>query len=135
MVTRRLRRARFDDEVPRRRPRPWYALDRRRALIAAVLLVAVLIGGGFVSYRDFNARTSAMAAKGRSLELATGPIVFLPLTGNQCRQKLIDNNSWRIRDVGTVDCDVALGNRLNSPPREGMPSRVEIIRNGFRNNN
>jgi hypothetical protein len=60
--------------------------------------------------------------------------VFVPRSGNDCREKLIDNDTWRIRDNGTVDCDTALGTRPDAPPREGTPSRTDIIRKGFRGN-
>jgi hypothetical protein len=112
-----------------------FALDRRRALIvggavAVVLGLSAVIGSAVTS----SSRSSATLAQGRARELAKGPIVFLPRSGNECRQKVIDNDTWRIRDNGTVDCDATLGNRIDAPPREGAPSRIDAIRKGFRNN-
>jgi len=106
--------------------------DRGRAVIAGCLLAAILslaaVGGTMVA----TARLNPALRPNRAAELATGPIVFVPPFGNECREKQIDNSSWRIRDIGAVDCDIALGSRPDVPPREGTPSRTEIIRKGFR---
>jgi hypothetical protein len=130
---------------PQKHPRPGRAqskrplglrgfqLDRRRALIAGGVLVLTLslitvIGSAVTATSRMSAE---LLAQSRARELAKGPILFLPRTGNECRQSVIDNDTWRIRDTGKVDCDTALG---NAPPREGAPSRTDVIRKGFRNN-
>lgn len=64
-------------------------------------------------------------------ELATGSIIFVPVLGNNCRKKLIDNATWRIRDSGPVDCRVALARGAHGNESGWSTSRVDIIRNGF----
>jgi hypothetical protein len=111
-----------------------FGLDRRRAVLVCCLLAGVIglaaVGGTMVA----TTRPASAPGQGRGAELATGPIVFVPRSGNDCRERVIDNDTWRIRDNGTVDCDTALGTRSDTPPREGTPSRTDIIRKGFRGN-
>ena len=97
---------------------------------AALLCLGAAFGRSFLPL----ASSSAVPGPGQGANLATGPIIFIPRSGNDCRQKLIDNATWRIRDNGTVDCDTVLGSRSDEPPREGAPSRTEVIRKGFRGN-
>jgi hypothetical protein len=39
--------------------------------------------------------------------LFSGSILFMPLSGDTCRQRLIDNATGQIRDNGLVDCATA----------------------------
>jgi hypothetical protein len=109
--------------------------DRRRALIvcaalAVVLGLSVAIGSQFAS----TPGSSAPSDPDRGPQLAKGPIIVVPRSGNDCRQREIDNATWRIRELGTIDCDAAFGTGIETIPREGAPSRVDVIRNGFRKN-
>jgi len=56
-------------------------------------------------------------------------IIFVPILGNVCRKRLIDNATWRIRDIGFVSCRTALNPRVQESGWSG--SRVDIIRHGF----
>lgn len=62
-------------------------------------------------------------------DLSTGSVIFVPILGNMCRKKVIDNATWRIRDIGPVECRTALGQGGNQSG--WSTSRVDIIRNGF----
>lgn len=62
-------------------------------------------------------------------DLATGSIIFVPIMGNVCRKRLIDNANWRIRDIGLVECRKALNANAAEP---GLSfARVDVIRNSF----
>ncbi|MGA2895175.1 MAG: hypothetical protein ABSE22_20110 [Xanthobacteraceae bacterium] len=58
--------------------------------------------------------------------LQTGSILLLPFSGNTCRQRLIDNATWRIRDNGLVDCAAATAQNT-----ESWRQRTTAIRNAF----
>lgn len=64
--------------------------------------------------------------------LTTGSILFVPLQGNICRQRLIDNKTWMMRDKGYVMCDEAVSWNANTQGSPYSPlSRVDAIRGGF----
>ena len=86
------------------------------------------------SLRDVNVTIEHTLAQGRARELAKGPILFLARTGNTWRQSVIDNDTWRIRDGGTGRLRHRARKPCRRPPREGAPSRPEVIRKGLRNN-
>jgi hypothetical protein len=107
--------------------------DRRRALIACLVLAALLgvglLVGGIVP--SPLTRTTPPAARDGN-HLATGPVLFVPPSGNRCRQRVIDNATWLMRDNGEVDCEAVLSPQMGAVPREGSPARVDVIREIFR---
>jgi hypothetical protein len=64
-------------------------------------------------------------------DLATGSVIFVPILGNSCRKKLIDNATWYIRDIGPVDCREALARGALGNQLGWSASRVDMVRNGF----
>ncbi len=64
-------------------------------------------------------------------DLTTGSIVFVPVLGNRCRNRLIDNATWRIRDNGFVDCRAALAQSANVRRLQWSSPRIDVIRDGF----
>jgi hypothetical protein len=97
------------------------------------LAVAALAGSGIViGSQLLSPMRTARPGGHTAAELASGPILFVPRSGNDCRQRLIDNATWQLRDNGVVDCDTALSPNGAAVPREGAPARVDVIRNGFR---
>ena len=107
--------------------------DRRRALLACLVLAALLgvglLAGGMVP--SPLTRTTPPAAQDGN-RLATGPVLFVPPSGNRCRQRVIDNATWLMRDNGEVDCEAVLSPQMGAVPREGSPARVDVIREIFR---
>src|SRR5437660_583008 len=111
----------------------WQTRELRLALLAgtgfavSLALVAYFAVSTTQSSSGQSTRPTAVHP-GSSQDLTTGPILFMPVNGNTCRQRLIDNATGQIRDNGTVDCETALaqssGKRLSG-------TRVEIIRDGF----
>ena len=107
--------------------------DRRRALVACLLLALLLAAGlliGGVVPSPLTRATPPAANEGN--RLATGPVLFVPPSGNRCRQRVIDNATWLMRDNGEVDCEAVLSPQMGAVPREGSPARVDIIREIFR---
>lgn len=65
-------------------------------------------------------------------DLRTGSILFVPEEGNICRRRLIDNNTWRIRDGGAVICNEAVAWNANAVAGRLSPAaRLDAIRGGF----
>ena len=122
-----------------RKARGWFRRDNRRALAICLLFGAVAsIGLGSVIQQAPSIGNLRIAGNGPGLtqgddELATGSIIFVPILGNNCRKKLIDNATWRIRDSGPVDCRTALARGTNANEFGWSTSRVDVIRNGFYN--
>lgn len=121
----------------KRRARGKVRRDRRRALTICLLFgAAASIGLGSVIQQMPSIGNLRIAGNGPGLtqtgeELATGSIILVPLLGNNCRKKLIDNATWRIHDVGPIECRTALAQGTNGNESGFSTSRVDIIRNGF----
>lgn len=64
-------------------------------------------------------------------DLTTGSIVFVPVLGNMCRQNLIDNRTWEVRENGTMPCHEALAGPHGRAGVNGT-TRLDIIRESFR---
>jgi hypothetical protein len=124
--------------VQRRRSR-----DLQRGLIATASLVALLGGilaGGYgvhsqvAAANDRAALRYAQLAAATSAELRNGAILFVPIGGNVCRRRWIDNTTWTLRDGGEVECDHAVGWNATIP--EAQPyhvgQRMDAVRSTFR---
>jgi hypothetical protein len=105
--------------------------DRRRAAVIGLALAALIGSGIFVGSQLLPIPTARPSGH-TAAELASGPVLFLPRSGNDCRQRVIDNATWQMRDNGVVDCDAALLQNDAAVPRGGSLSRTDAIRNGFR---
>lgn len=64
-------------------------------------------------------------------DLQTGPIVFMPMLGDECRMRVIDNETWRIQDKGVVSCETALAQTSISTGKQLSIARADAIRAGF----
>lgn len=107
--------------------------DRRRALVACLVLAALLGVGLFIGgVVPFPLRSTVPPATRDGNNLATGPVLFVPPSGNRCRRRVIDNTTWLMRDNGEVDCEAILSPQMGAVPREGSPARVDVIREIFR---
>jgi hypothetical protein len=103
--------------------------DRRRALSAlaaaciCILTFAILFG----DKHHFSIQ-SPQATEPADLiaPYSTGTIVFVPSAGNDCRELLIDNATWRIRENGYTDCDTILSQMR---PIEGQ---LTVISDSFK---
>lgn len=127
-----------DAKARRRRSRGWFRRDNRRALAICLLFGAIATAGVGTVIQQSPFGSIRIAGKGPGYgqaddDLATGSIIFVPILGNTCRKKLIDNATWRIRDEGPVNCREALAGGTHGNQPGWSASRVDIIRNGFYN--
>lgn len=115
-----------------RAKRRWFRRDDRHALEIGAAFVAVLISGAVFMIREApRSAPRTVAAAPADDDLTTGSIIFMPVAGDICRNHLIDNATWMIRDNGVVDCRTALA-RYAPPRRVGWsPARIDVIRAGF----
>jgi hypothetical protein len=124
--------------TPRLPRRTANARLRRGDMARATVVTTALAGLFAAAYAigtswDTLRKTAVASAQSQQSDddLTTGSIVFVPVLGNTCRQNLIDNRTWEVRDNGTAPCNEVLGARPYR--RSGAPtSRLDIIRESFR---
>lgn len=114
--------------------------DRRREMQLCVAMLTVLVCM-VVSAMMWKSLTQPQSSSPQSLaqiaaqlkeEMRTGPILFVPLTGNVCSRRLIDNETWRIRDGGQVVCDAAVSWNATVPASTySVSRRVDALRAVF----
>lgn len=117
--------------------RGWFSRDNRRALGICLFFgtpVVVAVGTVFphaptALLRGASSWVGQAATTQVDDELATGSIIFVPVLGNVCRKRLIDNSTWRIRDFGLIECRTALNPRAQESGWSA--SRVDVIRHSF----
>jgi hypothetical protein len=115
--------------------------DRRRSLFVAgsiAILVAIVLAGGYgvhqrmVFAAEQAALRAAQFASALKAELRTGTVLFVPLGGNVCRRRVIDNATWTMRDGGQVICDRAVSWNANMPdPEQFLGMRSDAMRASF----
>src|SRR5262245_22997507 len=122
---------------PRRRARQKLtARESYRSVLAALLLLFVfavtLSDSQVISLLTSPFQAQRIADdRNDDDELRTGSILFVPDRGNICRQKLIDNTTWRIWDNGFVPCNAAVSWNAGHGKRYTPESRIETISDGF----
>ena len=97
----------------RQRPRRWFHRDNRRAFAICLLFGTIATLGVGTVIQQAPSGSIRIFGNGPGFgqtddDLATGSIIFVPILGNTCRKRLIDNATWQIRDYGPVDCRAAL---------------------------
>jgi hypothetical protein len=100
-------------------------------VLAGTAAIAAIAGVGWqVAAPREKAALRSASVSGNNY-LTTGSIVFVPTSGDTCRQSEIDNATWQIRQVGEVPCQQALSAAArNDGP--GAGTRIAIIRDSFR---
>lgn len=122
--------------VVRQAARQKYSRRERRIGMILVGLFGFIFAGGFTwtaSVQWHNlANADALAMTAAEKERRRAAVLFVPLKGNVCRRRVIDNETWLIADAGYVTCDEAV--TWNSHyPEVGFQfaERVEQLRSGF----
>src|SRR5208282_6864014 len=93
---------------PRTTPRRKTARAGSFTRLACVTCVFLASLWAAVHYSgDISAQLQSPAPQENEHKLLNGSVLFPPLSGNTCRQSLIDNATGQIRDNGFVDCDAA----------------------------
>jgi len=128
-------RARKRQSKKRQRAR-WFGRDVWRALIACLLLGLLFGFGSEINFGGSSSSTrpgSATRPAGDE-SFTTGSMLVVPRFGNVCQKRQIDNATWRIWDLGVVDCHSALYDEAKvDGPHGWSTARVDVIRDGFRN--
>lgn len=117
--------------------------DLYRGLIATASLAALLGGilaGGYGVHSKMAAATEraalhyAQLAAATGAELRNGAILFVPIGGNMCRRRWIDNATWTLRDGGEVECDRAVSWNATIPELQSyhVGQRMDAVRSTFR---
>jgi hypothetical protein len=123
-----------DGKSKRRTTRGSQSRDSRRALAICLLFGAIVLVGLGTVIRNSppgGTRIAATTSAQGNDDLTTGSIVFVPLFGNNCRTRLIDNATWRIRDNGVVDCNAALALKTHDRRIGWSAARLDVVRQGF----
>jgi hypothetical protein len=122
--------------VQRPKPSVGRAPGRGGDALRAIVVGSVLAGLGAFAYMIGTTgpspslrETAFSRSQKKSEDFATGAVVFVPVLGEECRQKTIDNRTWEIQDQGTAPCKDALA---ASTGRRSGGSRMDIIRDSFR---
>lgn len=123
-----------DGKSRRQTTRRSQARDNRRALAICLLFGAIAVFGLGAVIRNTpssGTRIAATTSAPGDNDLTTGTIVFVPIFGNNCRRRLIDNATWRIRDNDVVDCNTALAQNTHGPRIGWSAARVDVVRRSF----
>jgi hypothetical protein len=115
--------------------------SRRERRIGAVLIgmFGLVFVGGFgwtasVQWQNW-ANADAIAMIEMEKERRRAAVLFVPMKGNVCRRRVIDNTTWLIADAGFVTCDEAVTWNSNYPDvKFQFAERMEQLRSGFRVN-
>lgn len=134
--------------APDPRPRPGRNIARKAARqqfsrrercigLAMSVVFGVMLAGGLtwtasVQWQnavDADALLLAHAEK----ERRRAAVLFVPLKGNVCRRRVIDNQTWLIADAGYVTCDEAVTWNSHYPDVQvQFAERIDQLRTGFR---
>lgn len=112
--------------------------DRRRGLVTcawlAAVLAAAIIGGGTVA-KSVGSSTASLGRESHYAAgtLRSGAVLYVPIEGNVCRRRSIDNETWQIKDDGYVVCDEAVTWNSGAVGQKYFVAvRVDAIRAGFK---
>ena len=112
--------------------------------VAAVLAIGVSLGiAAFGTDAYVVAKRQSAAVKPHTTvvaadddEIYTGSILFMPDSGNICRQLLFNNQNGEFADNGAVDCERAAYRGVTSVSETSAKywpvARVRVISDGFR---
>ena len=118
---------------PIKAPRPSagrLAGEVQRGFIAAGVMVGVCaVGVALAGWGQSSTSRSTQSHRESAAELRNGSLLIVTPNGQFCRNRMIDNSTWRIRDAGWVDCETALA---KSAGAESTGSRLDLIRQSFR---
>ena len=103
------------------------------AFLMLLVVVALSLSDGRIIpaflTRDTPSASAPVEAKGPAL--AKGAIYIASPDTQTCEYRQIDNDTWRIRNAGTVPCDLTGSLFSRQPDRNTTPARLEAIRDSF----
>jgi hypothetical protein len=110
-----------------------FAGDVRRAFLACGLVLALCIVAAVIGSWSQASSPAAQSRASNENNLSTGSMLVVSPNGNLCRERVINNATWQIRDKGAVDCVEALTKAaISSAEGRSGGSRIDIIRESFR---
>jgi hypothetical protein len=115
---------------PRRRPERYNALGLFLVVGAIISVVGLSAVTGAVVNRKMAADAASVSEK-IATSLKTGEILFVNPNGHPCRQKVIDNSTWLMSEIGSVNCDQAVSQMTTNQRQQWSADRVEQIRSGL----
>lgn len=125
-------------KVVHREARQKYSRRERRIGLVLTGLFGFVFAGGFswtasVQWQNWS-DAEALAMSAVEKERRRAAVLFVPLKGNICRRRVIDNQTWLIADAGFVTCDEAVTWNSHYPEaRLQFAERFEQLKSGFRN--
>ena len=126
-------------KVVRQAARQKYRRRERQIGLALAGLFGVIFAAGFtwtasVQWQNL-ANADALAMTAAEKERRRAAVLFVPMKGNVCRRRVIDNETWLIADAGFVTCDEAVTWNSHYPDvKFQFAERMEQMRSGFRQN-
>lgn len=110
--------------------------DRHRGIVVcaslSVFLALTIFGASFAAKITPQSHAAYAAFLAEARALRSGAILFVPVEGNVCRRRLIDNETWHIKDGGEVVCNEAVSWNATAPNKKYFVAvRVDAIRAGF----
>lgn len=117
--------------------RQKYSRRERRIGMVLIGLFGFIFAGGLswtasVQWQNM-ANADALVMAEAEKERRRAAVLFVPLKGNVCRRRVIDNETWLIADAGFVTCDEAVTWNSHYPDvKFQFAERIEQMRSGFR---
>ena len=108
--------------------------DWSRAVLAflmLVLVVALSLSEGRIIPAFLTGDSPSAMAPAEPKGLSKGAIYIPSPDAQTCEYRQIDNDTWRIRNAGTVPCDHTGSLSSRQPDRNTTPARLEAIRDSF----
>jgi len=101
-------------------------------MLGWVFVFAFVMGGGWSKPTLREMVNEQPAAVPADHGLATAAVVFMPVSGDTCRQNVIDNATWRVISRTEVSCNDAIAaSRRDSGAATQENARLNAIREGF----
>ena len=116
-------------KVPRPTARRVTGELQRAVVAAGVVLGVCAMGAFFAGWGQSHTGRNPQSNRESTAELRNGSVLLVSPSGQFCRNRMIDNSTWRLRDAGWVDCETALA---KSTGAENTGSRLNLIRQSFR---
>jgi hypothetical protein len=109
------------------------ARQRSRQTWVVIAFGLTLMLGAFATneYVTLRRQAAAAASVQNDDDFYTGSIIYMPETGNICRQLLFDNHNGQFTDNGYVDCDHAAYQGSLDTPKQWSVARLRVISDGF----
>lgn len=116
-------------------PGPRSGVRQGSRQVWAIVAIGLCLGAtafGMGRYVTAERDAAAAGAAATDGEIYTGTILYMPESGNACRQLLFDNQNGRFTDNGYVDCYHAATRGAGDMTGLWSSSRVSFVVSGFR---